>query len=323
MPTRNQTFATVLFLGITAVFSLLFFPAYGEDKRAAAPKFSPNDTQGIFFNSVGEAIRGQRPSIESLRAKTMSTPVGGQGAADSGGPSEPDASGKGPWDKLISATSLEDEIKRKKLHYDTVVTQPGPFKSGGYEEARLDLMVMSSLFAIISEYGGDVRWKEDAASARDLLARTAFNCSSGSTQVFNEARARKDDLQDLISGTGLRSGKAEDSTDWTSVADRSPMMEYADQLRESLRKATGSPDDVTAEPGDVRRPAELLAVLGRILVQKGMDEADDPDYIALSNAMTEAALGVRRGLELNDYDAIGKSVGDLTQSCDACHEQYR
>ncbi|MCA9138256.1 MAG: cytochrome c [Planctomycetales bacterium] len=319
MKSRNTAKSIVFAVAGLLTAGAPFFSARGEDKRAPAPKFSANSTKGIFFDSVKDAVRGERPTLQSLRKKTPvqvattdATPGGGEAVT-----------GSGPWDKMITATSIEDEIKRVKLHYDSVVTQPGAFKSGGYEDARRDLMVMSSLFAIISEYGGDVRWKKDAAVARDLFGRTAFNCNAGSTQVFNEASARKDDLQDLISGTGLREGKAQESNDWASIADRTPLMEYADVLKEQLRRATSSADDVKAEPNDVRRPAELIAVLGKILVQEGMDEADDADYVAFSEKMTKASRSVITALERDDYDAIGKAVGAVTQSCDDCHGTYR
>lgn len=290
-----------------------------DEKRAAAPEFSAADTEGVFFDSASDAIRGERPALSQLRAQEKrrqggSTPkIEGSGSGDSGG----------EWDAIVTATSIEDEIKRLKLHYDSAVTQPGPFKSGGYQNARLDLMVMSSLFAVITEYNGDVRWKKDAAAARDLMGRTAFNCNAGTTQVFNEARARKEDLLDLMSGSGLRGRKAAEENDWASIADRSPMMEYAEQLREQLREATNDSAALKAEPGEARRPAELLAVLGKILTKEGMDESDDEDYVGFSNQMTEAANAVIRGLESEDYDAVGAAVGAVTQSCDACHEAYR
>ncbi|QEF97239.1 hypothetical protein Mal15_12780 [Stieleria maiorica] len=318
MKPRNRTLPAAILLSGSMLFSAHAYLAWGEEKRAPAPKFSADATQGIFFDSVGDAIRGERPTLQELRKK-----IAPPAAAASTTPEDGSKANAGPWDKLISPTSIEDEIKRVKLHYDSVVTQPGPFKSGGYQDARLDLMVMSSLFAIITEYQGDVRWKDDAAIARDLLGRTAFNCNAGTNQVFNEARARKDDLQDLMSGTGLRSGKAEESNDWASIADRAPLMEYAEILKEQLRTATNSADDVKAEPSDVRRPAELLAIIGRILVAEGMDDADDDDYVAFSNAMTKAAQGVTRGLELDDYNVISQAVGAVTQSCDDCHGQYR
>lgn len=317
MHARKPILLTSLYLGLVFFF-LLPFSVQGDDRRAPKPKFTPDATKGIFFDSLGKAIPNGRPKLTDLR-KTKSIII----AAGPTGAEQPDGQASGPWDGLITAASIEDEIKRVKLRYDSVVTQPGPFKSGGYQDARLNLMVMSSLFAVITEYNGDVRWKKDAAVARDRLGRTAFNCNAGSTQVFNEAKTRKEDLQDLMSGTGLRTGKSEGSNDWASIADRSPMMEYAEELRESLRTATSNADAIKSDPNDVRRPAELLAVLGKILTKEGMDEYDDPDYVALSEAMTKAAQDVTRGLELKDYDAVRKAVGAVTQSCDACHEQYR
>lgn len=305
----------------SAIFLCLFFAisVQAQDKRAKPPKFSEADTEGVFFESVEKAIRGTRPSLAELQSKRP----GGQSTVAKATTKSDDAAGVGVWDKLISATSIEDEIKRVKLHYDSAVTQPGPFKSGGYQDARLDLMVLSSLFAVITEYGGEVRWKKDAAAARDLLGRTAFNCNEGTTQVFNEARARKDDLQDLMSGSGLRGRKAEDSNDWTAIADRSPMMEYLEELRESLREATAAEASVKSDPDSVRRSAELIAVLGKVLTQEGMDDWDDEDYAGYSDQMTKAAVAVTRGLEVNDYEAIRKAVGAVTQSCDACHGDYR
>ena len=305
----------------SAIFLCLFFAIslQAGEKRAKAPKFSETDTKGIFFESVQQAIRGTRPSLAELQSKRP----GSVAVADNVKPVAGKPEGGGVWDNLITSTSLEDEIKRVKLHYDSVVTQPGPFKSGGYQEARLDLMVLSSLFAVITEYSGDVRWKKDAAAARDLLGRTAFNCNEGTTQVFNEARARKDDLQDLMSGSGIRTGKAKETNDWAAIADRSPMMEYLESLKESLRQASANEADAKADPDAVRRPAELIAVLGKILTHEGMDDWDDEDYTAYSDQMTEAARGVTRGLEISDYEAVRKAVGAVTQSCDACHEDYR
>ncbi len=320
MLTRKRRRFLAVLCSVTLALAAHGMDSFADEKRAPAPKFASGATQGVFFGSLNDAIRGQRPQLQALRNVKPANPGGNRTAADD---QADDGEASGKWDSLISPVSLEDEIKRLKLRYDSTVNQPGPFKSGGFEDARLDLMMLGSLFAIITEYNGEVRFKDDAAAARDLLARTAFNLNSGSTQAFNEARARKDDLRDLLTGTGLRGRKSEDGNDWVGIADRSPLMAYADQLSEQLRTATASVEDVKSEPADVRRPAELLAVLGRILQQEGMDEADDEDYRNFSEAMTKAATGVNRGLELDDYDAIIKSVGEITQSCDECHGQYR
>ena len=180
--------------------------AFADENRAPAPKYSAEDTRGVFFDDLDSAFRGPRPTTATIRQSAAAAAAAAAAASSSDAQS---SSQKSVWASLISPASIEDEIKRMKLHYDSVITTPGAFNSGGYQDARLDLTVLASLFAVIVEHGGEVRWKDQAVAARDLLARTAFNCKAGSTQVYNEAKLRKGDLQDLISGSGLSKRDAE------------------------------------------------------------------------------------------------------------------
>ncbi|MGB7343082.1 MAG: cytochrome c [Pirellulaceae bacterium] len=293
--------------------------AGADERRAAAPKFDDADTNRVFFPSLSDAIIGTRPSLSAIRKSAAAASVAQATPATADNP----AKGGEGWAALISPPSLEDEVKRVKLHFDGVVTTPGAFKSGGYQDARLDLSILAVMFAVIQEHTGEVRWKDQAAAARDLLARSAFNCKAGSTQVYNEAKLRKADLQDLVAGSGLSNREGQEQTDWSMIVDRSPMMEYAEKLKDSLQDATNNAASVKEKGDQIRRQAELLAVLGVVLTKEGMDDFDDKDYAALSKQMAEAASGVVGALERGDADAVRKGVGAITQSCDACHEQYR
>jgi hypothetical protein len=322
MEKSGQTISGKLMLSAVVAIIVAIPHAVGEERRAPAPKFSSDDTRGVFFENLAEAFRDSRPTLSAIRASANQA---AQVAANGPAKSTPAAgeSGSGKWDKLISPASLEDEVKRMRLHYDEVVSTPGAFNSGGYQDARLDLSALATLFAIINEHGGDVRWKDQAAAARDLLARTAFNCKAGSTQVYNEARLREQDLEALVSGSGLTGRDAEPENDWTMIVDRSPVMEYAELLTESLKGVTNSEAAMKSNTDQVKRESELLAALGLVLLQEGMDDFDDEDYAALSQQLVDAGQAVTAGLERNDYDAVRKGVGAITQSCDACHEQYR
>ncbi len=275
--------------------------------------------RGIFFDDLSEAIRGQRPSLLSLREAGQAV-IQVAASAKSGGvrPVAADA-----WSGLISPVSLEDEVKRVRLHFDSIITTPGAFNSGGYQDARLDLTVLATLFAVIQDHSGDVRWKDEAAAARDLLARTAFNCKAGSTQVYNEAKLRKADLQDLVSGTGLTSRGAEPENVWDEIADRSPLMEYAERLVGSLEGNSRDAASVESKSDAIKRDAELLAMLGEVLTKEGMDEADDADYVKLSHGMTAESNQVVAALGRADYEAARSGISLIRGRCDACHEQYR
>lgn len=308
----SLTFASVLTCGVCSVDA--------QEQRARPPKFDEQTVSRIFFPDLSAAFRGERPTVSSLR-KTEAAASMAQAESDSQSGADGDAE---KWNNLISPVSLEDEIKRVKLQFDAVLTSPGAFNSGGYQDARLHLSVLASLFAVISEYAGDVRWKSDAKTARDLTAKTARNCAAGSTPVFNEAKVRKADLQDLISGAGLTAAKPGDGeNDWSMIVDRVPVMQYAEMLLDRLSDQSVDEETTKDNVASVRRNAELIAVLGEILVQDGMDESDDPDYNALSHAMTDAAQSVVAAIERQDFASVRKSVGTITQSCSDCHEQYR
>ncbi|MCM2371845.1 cytochrome c [Aporhodopirellula aestuarii] len=294
--------------------------ATAQEQRARPPVFDEGTTSRIFFPDISAAIRGERPTLASLQKTDAAAAL----AKTNESGSDTEESGDQRWNQLISPISLEDEIKRVKLKFDASITTPGAFNGGGYQEARLHLSVLASLFAVISEYSGDVRWKSDAKTARDITAKTALNCAAGSTPVFNEAQLRKADLQDLMSGAGLSAAKAgEDENDWSMIADRSPLMEYAELVLDKLSGDSNSAESAKDNVDAVRRNAELLAVLGEILVQEGMDDSEDEDYQMLSRAMTAAARSVVTAIDRQDFDSVRGAVGEVTQSCAACHEQYR
>ncbi|MCC9641004.1 cytochrome c [Rhodopirellula sp. JC740] len=290
-----------------------------QEQRARPPQFDTDEVSRVFFANPSDAFRGERPSLSSLRSAGVEKAIAEQQTASE------DSGGTGTqWAKLISAPSLEDEIKRVKLRYDSVITTPGAFNGGGYQDARLNLSVLATLFAVITEHAEDVRWKTDAPVARDVLARTARNSAAGSTQVYNEAKLRKADLQDLVSGSSITSAQPpEETNEWSMIADRSPLMEYAEQLLDTLGDHTRDAATTQENLDAVKRESELLAMLGEVLVQEGMDDYDDPDYAELSRGMTSAASGIVRAIERQDWDGVRSSVGEVSQSCANCHEQYR
>ena len=314
-------------LGCVAVASTAI--ALAAERRAPSPSFTENRYSGLFFRSAEEAIRGERPSIAAGSTGGAAAGVaGGTPANASVAAAAPPAAGpngaSSGFTALISPLSLEDEIKRIRLEFEAAITTPAAFRSGDFQKARLHLTTLASLFAVIVEHEGDVRWKRDAASARDLLARSAANCKSGTAQVYNEVRLRKADLEDLVSGSGLAVRQAESENDWLMIADRVPLMTYAEILLDGpLKQGSRSAEAVAAESDQLRRSAELLAVVGEILRQEGMADADDDDYRSLCQELIDASTAVSQAVDQQDAAAVGRAVGAVSQACSRCHESYR
>lgn len=309
-----------LSLSLSIVAALSVVVTIAAERRAPAPKFSSDSFRGVFFGKSTEAIRGSRPGMGAAQAAGQTPAVN---ARIPGTAASPGANASG-FSALISPATLEDEIKRIRLELDTGVTTPAAFQSGGFQDARVQLSILASLFAIVTEHNGDVRWKKDAPAARDLIARTALNCKSGSGQVYNEVKQRKGDLEDLVSGTGLAARDAEPTNDWSVIADRVPLMTYLEKLLDGpLKEGTQNAAAVKAEAERIRRAAELVASVSEILTKPGLADAEDTDYAAFSKELTAAARGISLALDQGDPAGVSSAVGAVTQACDKCHEAYR
>ena len=305
------------------LIALMLSPVFADEtnqgeRRAAAPTFSNEQISEIFFPNLDDALPGGRPTISGIRKSVSDTIAKQSNKSKAGGKAN-----AGGWARLISAVSIEDEVKRVKLRYDSVVTSPGAFRGGKYQDARMDLSILATLFAIVSEYSEDVRWKDQAPIARDLLGRSASNCKSGDSQVYNEAKLRKEDLQSLVTGSGLADREANRANQWDKIADRSPLMKYTEQLITALAQDSVDAESVGENSDTVRRRAELLAMLGEVFTKEGMDDAGDEDYESLSRDMSTAARSVIAALDQSDNEAARLAVASIRETCTNCHEQYR
>lgn len=293
-------------------------------RRAAAPKFAPEETKNVFFENIfdGRVLNGDRPSNFAAKAGGGGGPAAG-GAGASGGAAE--AGPTGAWSKLLSAGSIEDEVKAIKLAVDKDVTTPTDFAGKGYKECRRHFSMLAVLFAIINEYDGDVRWKNDAASARDVFARTAANAKVGTSQVYNEAKLRKGELEELLGGGGLPNKQAADpKTVWVQVCDRSPLMQRLEQAMEPrLAPWTANPAEFKAKKEEILKEAEIVAMIGEVLAKEGMNDADADDYKMFCETLKKGGRDVADAVKLDNADAARLAVGVISKSCDDCHNVYR
>ncbi len=288
-------------------------------RRAKLPEFSKQEKNRVFFDDVFSILVGNRPTASS-------------GRQDPGRPvaptpdSPPDA---GPtdgvlWSKMISATTLEDEIKTLKLDLDKLITTPSAFAGRGYKPARQSFSLLAMLFAIIDQYDGDVRWKSNAAVARDMFSRTAANLKAGgSIQVYNEAKQRKLDLDDLVRGSRLQ-GSGEEDKSWESIVDRSPLMQLLESRFETnLKQWTNSKSEFNKQTESVRHEAELVVAIAEVLMAEEMDDAADDEYREFAELLKDGGQSVVQAVKSQDETLAVKGVTDISRSCVDCHDNYR
>ncbi len=295
-----------------------------KPQRAKAPDFQDGQFGGVFFSDAASLLQGELPSAQSALRTAASTPdqvvpqPGGSNSQDPNDSRDPMA-----WKNLISPDALEDLIKGAKLRLDRVVTTPAAFKGGGFASARKEFSLQALLFAIIETYPGDVRWKKSAAIARELLSRVAANTKVGSDQVYQEAKKRMLDLDDLLNGSPL-AGEARSETDWSKLIDRVPLMQLLQWAQqEHVSNYTGSQSAFEENREQLQRYAELIAVLGKVAMEEEMPDATDDDYVAFAKEMIRQAQQIGLAVQTNDAELARQASGKLGQSCADCHDNFR
>lgn len=289
-------------------------------KRAQRPDWNDQASRGIFFDDAFiEALVGERPANfdpDVTRPTGPTSPDNGEPGGSAGG-------GYG-WEKIISATTLEDEIKALKLEVDKDVTTPGKYASGDYKQGRRHFSMLALLFAIIAEHDADVRWKKESLVARDLFARAGFNSKVGAIQAYNEAKARKTDLGELIRGGGLQGQPGDSQTQWDTVCDRVPLMQRLEQShQEGLVIWTANAGEFSNRSEQILHQAELVATIATVIKQEGFEFWDDDDYVGYCDELQRGALNIVDAVKLNNYDAARQAAGEISKACAACHEGYR
>jgi len=294
----------------------------GRPVRRSAPPPTTWDkaTAATFFDDAFTILQGPRPDFA---ARASSVAAAGPATASAAGP-EADAGEGFTWSMLVSEETLTDEIKDSKAAIAGAVVRQTDFKGGGFDKAREAFSAAALAFGVIAAYDQDVRWKKDAAAARDLFARAGFNCKVGTDQSFAESKARLADLEAMLDG-GAPEGKPDREEDfqWSQVAARPALMSRLEAADAAVAATVAGKSDFDRQLERLVHEAEMVATIGEVIQRKDYEYHDDDTYRGHAAAMRDAAVAARDAARKQDYGAARTAVGAIKKSCDACHGDYR
>jgi cytochrome c556 len=272
------------------------------------------DVLDIFFEDARKQLVGDRPAATAAQAPKEINTVGKEPAADGG---------KFTWSKVIDGDVLTAEVKRLTTALAEPLANPAKFKAGGYKHCRAAFSELAVLFAVIGDYDGEVRFKQDAAALRDGLARAGRNCKAANDQTFAEAAAQKTALDDLVRGEHA-GGKAAPLEKWSALADRELLMKRMEQaMQERITPAMGNAKEFAKRAADVKQEAELLAMFAEVIQRESYDYWDDAGFRGYAKSLGAAAGELTKAAEDSNYDAARTAAGAMGQACSKCHEDFR
>ena len=292
-------------------------PAY---RRATPPDRDLAKPSVIFFrNAFAEALTGDRP-IELGRSQVP--PSATRHPSDD--PSNANGSNDYGWSKIISATTLEDEIKQIKFAVEKIVTTPGKYASGGFKDGRRYFSQLAFIFAIVVDYEGEVRWKADAVTARNRFARAGFNSKIGTTQTYNEAKLRKIDLQDLVGGGTIPRESDDDEMSWDNICARPPLMQRLERAyQKGIAIWTKDQTQLNQNAEKLLHESEIMAAIATTISQEGFEFWDDGNYMGYCERLRLHALEVVTAVKHKNAQAARRAAGEIHKVCSECHEDYR
>jgi hypothetical protein len=287
-------------------------------KRVRPPQWSQK-TLDVFFPDAQQKLVGPRPNWSMAETAPAETPTTGHANPQL----SPSAGKKAMWSKLIAADVLENEVKGTLGPLEVALGSPASFKGGGFNEVRERFGLLAALFAVIAEYDGDVRWQRHATAARDGFARAGVHAKVASDAVFQEARARLEDLESLLQGSNVAAAPAGES-DWTELADRPALMLWMERAEsQTLRPAASSEAEFRRLRDKARQQAQVLAALARLIRGEGYEFAADETYVKYAEALERHAHDLAEAAEQDQYKAARKAAADTRKACDDCHADYR
>ena len=232
-----------------------------------------------------------------------------------------------PWSQVISGSTLDDEIKSILPRLKKIVATKTFFESH-ISEAIDEFQLLAVCFGIVSAYdkSADVRssWKKNATGYRKWFERSAYRCQREGGSAFTTARTTVGELENLIFGEiGNIKNDETKPFQWSQVCDRSLLMRRLKIADERLISGTASEDIFSDSVDQLFHATEIVASFGELLVQPEFVDWDDSDYVSYAQKMKEHALEARIAVIKGNYDSARNAAKAISQTCSACHADYR
>lgn len=286
------------------------FPLLAEDgtqRRARPPQWTEKEI-GVFFQDAREHLVGERPIDEGAGSR-------GQGA----GTSEESRDGV-KWSAIIDADTLTAEVKRISNRLNLQLRRIGPFKSGGHLQCEREFGLLTTIFDVIAVHDKDSRLKDNAVLLRDLCYRATEACDEPTKAAFDVAKQTHATLQDVLNGMS----PVEEELEPAELVLQTLLMQRMDQaVEETLKQSLGSEESFRKASDDIRREAQVLAMLAQVIQHPDSDYGEDDDFLSLAKDLQKASIEMTEGVDADDYPTTRAAFGRTTQSCSACHEGYR
>jgi len=297
----------------------------GGSPRKKAPTTFDRRIEDAFFKDVA------KQHGEGSYTELLSSSGGVRGKVDAKPPpgKERTVNSVSGWAMLISSDTLESEIKSAINAVGPHVESKAKWNTG-HRKVRTIYSTLAMCFGVISQYDGDVKYKNDAQPLRDVLARSAANSKVNDERAMIEAKKWLGELTKLRNGgrAAAEAGEAGKPFGVSEVSEVMKRMQIAYEpegdSERGLKRWTADAARFKASKSDVVHEAELMAMMARILQDpNSFDQAADENFAKFAKEIEAASVEIVAAAKADNADAARAAEGKITKACAACHGAFR
>lgn len=330
----RKFFAATLLLALLALLAGIFAgprlwaQVGGAVKRKPPPKTFDKRVEEAFLKDVVK--HHGDGTINDVLAGRATVSVPGVGVGDPGSTPAAGNANSG-WSKIISAETLENEIKAVINVVGPEVASNTKWKTG-HRKVRNYYTTLAMCFGVIAQYDGTVKFQKDAVALRDNLGKSAANSKVDTPGALAEAKRLLAELQELRSGgktTLAPSGEDARPYGVSEVAEVMKRIQIATKPEgvdgKGLEFWTSSAGAFKAAKSEVIHEAELMAMMSKVLQNPQSFEqfAGDPEFDKFARAMQDASTEIVAAAKSDNYDMARAAVGKITKACAGCHGAFK
>jgi hypothetical protein len=288
--------------------------------QAPPPKFDDAVVNEVFVKDARQQLTGTRPDYDNMKKAAPTGTTKPPGPGDAPMPPAGGSADGNSWSALVSAETLESEVKAQPKAIDAAMKATDPRKS-----TRMVMTNVSAVFGVIQKYDKDVRWKTEAQAMRDEFAKASVNLKAFTDSQKRQVAKVQTDLNDLIQGNAPAvSPSLEPDAPWNEVADLVPVMHrFEVGQQERLAGMTKDADAVKRNADAVVREAEIMAMLARIIQDKSYENGEDDTYLGFARELEKQAVEAVAATKRGDGAAASSAVSKMQKACDDCHGGFR
>ena len=235
----------------------------------------------------------------------------------------PAAGGENSWATLITAATIDEEVKSIRNFLNENVHSVGTFNSSM-------LMIppkaaaLGAVAGIVMEHPESISWKDDAKYVRDL----AKKMNSSVLQRGAKDQKRIEELYDAVDATLSRSKPAgleepPESDSFAEVAEMRLLMMRMEEAEKRLKTEAGSESTMGEKKAMVAHEASMMAVMAKIVSMPAYGYGDDPKFTGYANEVLKASQDIKTAAESGDFAGYESALTRVSTTCSNCHSDYK